>query len=68
MEFIRQVGNQAEVNDGGIIRRLPFSGEGVAPQPGAKVNPGRDACSDGFHDVALTLTTTRPYIKEIKIC
>ena len=23
---------------------------------------------DGFHDVALTLTTTRPYIKEITIC
>lgn len=44
MEFIRQVGNQAEVNDGGKIRRLPFSGEGVAPQPGARVNPVRDAC------------------------
>ena len=44
MEFIRRVGNQAEVNDGGKIRRLPFSGEGVPPQPGARINPVRDAC------------------------
>ena len=24
--------------------------------------------AEGFHDVALTLTTTHPYTKEIKIC
>lgn len=44
MEFIRQVGSQAEVNDGGIIRRLPFSGEGVPPQPGTRVNPVLNEC------------------------
>lgn len=44
MKYLGERGGKAEVNDAGRIRRLPFTGQGVPPEPGTRVNPQRDSC------------------------
>lgn len=44
MLYLSNAGTKAEVNDGGVIRRLPLKGEGVPPRPGSKVTPGLNDC------------------------
>lgn len=44
MKYLGERGGKAEVNDAGRIRRLPFAGQGVPPEPGTTVNPARDSC------------------------
>lgn len=44
MRYLGERGGKAEVNDAGRIRRLPFTGQGVPPEPGTRVNPQRDSC------------------------